>query len=396
MEPSGGGTRRDEKDPLTNPKPEITSLHVGIEYGLGGEARIVSELMRSLPAAGVGFHGLVAAPDNAATLTDGRIHSFAPEGSSMPARLAGARRAIRRAIREQKPEIVASHFAIYTAPALDLLRIARNVSHFHGPWSAEALAEGQSRFAGGAKALIEGIVYRRADRVIVLSRAFEELLVRSFRVAKDRVRLVPGCVDAGRFAVPATPAESRKLLGLPGDRPILVSVRRLVRRMGLHTLVEAMPEIVAKVPDVLLCIAGRGPMLAELTAMVEQRGLQNHVRFLGFVADEMLPHLYRAADLSVVPTRALEGFGLVAAESIAAGTPALVTPIGGLPEVVSGLSPNLIFASPEALDLAEGTVQALLGRVAMPSDIACRAYVQANFTSALMAERTAAVYRELL
>jgi glycosyltransferase involved in cell wall biosynthesis len=130
--------------------------------------------------------------------------------------------------------------------------------------------------------------------------------------------------------------------------------------------------------------------------MVEQRGLQNHVRFLGFVADEMLPHLYRAADLSVVPTRALEGFGLVAAESIAAGTPALVTPIGGLPEVVSGLSPNLIFASPEALDLAEGTVQALLGRVAMPSDIACRAYVQANFTSALMAERTAAVYRELL
>jgi glycosyltransferase involved in cell wall biosynthesis len=166
--------------------------------------------------------------------------------------------------------------------------------------------------------------------------------------------------------------------------------------MGLHTLIEAMPAIVAKVPEVLLCIGGRGPMLAELTAMVEQRGLKEHVRFLGFVADEMLPHLYRAADLSVVPTRALEGFGLVAAESIAAGTPALVTPIGGLPEVVSGLSPHLIFKSPEAPDLTEGIVQALLGSVTLPDDAACRGYVQANFTSALMAERTAAVYRELL
>jgi len=385
-----------QKDALTNRRPEITSLHIGIEYGLGGEARIVSELMQSLPAAGVGFHGLVSAPDNAAALTDGRIQSFAPEGSSMPARLAGARRAIRHALREWKPSIVASHFAIYTAPALDLLRHTANVSHFHGPWSAEALAEGQSRSAGAAKALIEGTVYRRSDRLIVLSRAFEELLVRSFRVPQDRVRLVPGCVDVDRFAVSTTRAESRALLGLPQDRPILVAVRRLVRRMGLHTLIEAMPEIVAKVPEVLLCIGGRGPMLAELTAMVEQRALKEHVRFLGFVADEMLPHLYRAADLSVVPTRSLEGFGLVAAESIAAGTPALVTPIGGLPEVVSGLSPHLIFASPEAADLADRIVQALLGQVAMPDDIACRAFVQSHFTSQLMAERTAAVYRELL
>jgi glycosyltransferase involved in cell wall biosynthesis len=376
------------------------SLHIGIEHGRGGEARVVSELMRSLPEAGFGFRGLVGAPANAGELSGGRVRSFAPAQAGLLQRLCGARRAIGSTLEELQPAIVASHFALYTAPALDLLKGRRLVSHFHGPWYAESLEEGKGRVAARVKSRLEAVVYRRADRVIVLSEAFARLVTESFGVAPERVRRVPGSVDIERFALRTPRAESRAALGLPPggslDRPVLVSVRRLVNRMGLATLIEAMPAIVAAVPEVLLCIAGTGPLRPALEEQVDRLGLREQVRFLGFVTEAMLPHLFYAADLNLVPTTALEGFGLVAAEAMATGTPSMVTPVGGLPEVVGGLSEDLVFAGSDAGAIAEGVIQALRGGIQLPTREACRAYVEENFSSRLMAERTAAVYRELL
>jgi glycosyltransferase involved in cell wall biosynthesis len=166
--------------------------------------------------------------------------------------------------------------------------------------------------------------------------------------------------------------------------------------MGLAQLVEAMKTVSANVPDVLLCIAGEGPLKIDLERQVKDLDLTRHVHFVGYVEDDQLPHLYRAADINVVPTLALEGFGLVAAEAMAAGTPSMVTPVGGLPEVVSDLSPNLIFESSSSAHLAQGLIDALLGRVQLPDSVACETFVNTNFTSALMASRTAAVYKELM
>jgi glycosyltransferase involved in cell wall biosynthesis len=177
---------------------------------------------------------------------------------------------------------------------------------------------------------------------------------------------------------------------------ILLSVRRLVRRMGLSELIVALKTIVKSVPDVLLCIAGRGLLREELEQRVVELGLTDHVRFLGYVDDDDLPYLYRSANINVVPTVALEGFGLVAAESLAAGVPAMVTKVGGLPEVVAGLSPDLMFASPRAEDLANGLIQALTGHLRLPDADACAAYAKKHYRSQLMADRIAAVYREIL
>lgn len=70
--------------------------------------------------------------------------------------------------------------------------------------------------------------------------------------------------------------------------------------------------------------------------MIVDRGLSDNVELLGFVPDDLLPHIYRAADLSIVPTQALEGFGLIALEALAAGTPVIVSPVGGPPGSRSG------------------------------------------------------------
>jgi glycosyltransferase involved in cell wall biosynthesis len=374
-------------------------LEIGMEWfsakSAGGLARVYTDLFDMLPPCGVEPFGLVAGPRDVAGLTSGRVRNFAVEGDALASRLRGVRRAIRESLQQRQFDLVSCHFALYAAPGLHLLRRLPMVFHFHGPWAEEAAQEEQGGAAVVAKRMLEGLIYRRADRVIVLSRAFGELAVRRYGVQPDRVRVVPGSIDMARFAVRATRAEARAVLGWPVDRPILLTVRRLAARMGIDTLLTAMTRIRAACPDVLLVIVGKGPMEARLRAQTEALDLGESVRLVGFVSDDMLPMAYRAASINVLPTRALEGFGLSAAEALAAGTPSMVTPVGGLPEVVGELSPELIFRSGSADDLAEGLLAALLGHLLLPDEAACRRYAASRFDPALCGRRTAAVYREV-
>lgn len=377
-------------------QPRYKTLEIGIHYGGGGEGRVLSELAQFLPSAGWQVIGAVAGPDDVGEQTGGDFFNFASESASKIDRFRQARAKIIQVLDQRQPDLVASHFALYAMPIVDRLKHQPFVHHFHGPWGAESAQDGASSFASAWRAWIERAIYSRAQRIIVLSEAFARLAEHEYKVDPQRIRIVPGCVDIDRFHTGVTRRQARERLGLPVDRPILLSVRRLVKRMGLLELLSAMPAIVQNVPDVLLCIAGRGLLKDELAARVRDSSLENHVRFLGYVKDEDLPFLYRAADINVVPTNALEGFGLVAAEALAAGTPSMVTRVGGLPEVVSALSQDLIVKSSEPPVLAEALTAALTGQSALPSAEACTAYAAQNFRSSLMAERTAAVYQELL
>jgi glycogen synthase len=229
----------------------------------------------------------------------------------------------------------------------------------------------------------------------LLSDAFGRILTSCYGVSPERVRIVPGCVDVARFDIDMTTRLVRQRLQLPQDRPIVLAVRRLVRRMGLEDLIDAMALVKARRDlDAMLLIAGKGRLMEELRSRVAEKGLENDVKLLGFVPEDRLPELYRAATISVVPTVALEGFGLITAESLAAGTPVLVTPVGGLPEAVQGLSSDLVLPSTGAGALADGIASALGGRLRMPDARACRDYARAHFDNAVIARRVANVYRE--
>ncbi len=362
---------------------------------VGGLDRVVQELANHLPAAGVDVTCFVTGttPELQA---GGILRTFASTDAPTFERLRRARRVIGRAICQERPDLIASHFALYAWPLLDVIRSTPHVVHFHGPWAAECREDGGSRLASLPKRALEAQVYRSAHRVIVLSSAFQELIIKSFGVSPERVTVVPGSVDIQRFAIPQSRADARDMLGWPRDRPILVTVRRLVGRMGLESLIAAMTAIRQQVPGVVLFVCGSGRLRQTLEAQVHQANLQDHVRFTGFVPEEQLPLVYCAATLNVVPSSALEGFGLVAAEAMAAGTPSMVTAVGGLPEVVAGLSGSLVFPSRAVQDMADHLISALLGRLDIPSAERCRRYIAENFNSNLMAQRTAVVYQQAL
>ena len=136
--------------------------------------------------------------------------------------------------------------------------------------------------------------------------------------------IVPGGVDLERF--PLKPERPRHA------PPAILTVRNLVRRMGLDALIDAAILLKESGIDFELGIGGEGPLNQELRNLARPLGAA--CRFLGRIPEEKLPEYYRAADLFVLPTAAIEGFGLVILEAFASGTPVLGTPIGAIPELV--------------------------------------------------------------
>jgi glycosyltransferase involved in cell wall biosynthesis len=369
-------------------------LSLGVNWfapGSGGLDRVFRDLALGLPESGIDLSGLVLGPPDAATQTAGRIEAFG-KGGPLPMRLFHARKAIAAAMKNSAPDIVAVHFALFAFPALDLLNRRPIVVHFHGSWADEAAVEGAGRLGRVLRHRMESAVYARASRIITLSHAFASLLAQTYGIPPARIKIVPGSVDLTRFAPTQSKAEARAALGWPEGRPILLAVRRLVRRMGLDRLIAAMPQIRGKIHGALLIIAGRGAEEASLKALAASCGVADMVRFAGFIPEADLPTAYRAADINVVPSRALEGFGLTAAESLAAGTPSIVSPIGGLPEIVASLSNKLVFGTTEPADIAAGLIAALRG--AAPDEAACLAYARAKFSPSRVISDTAAIYRD--
>jgi glycosyltransferase involved in cell wall biosynthesis len=152
-------------------------------------------------------------------------------------------------------------------------------------------------------------------------------------------------------------------------------------------LLTASMEVKAQVPNAWLAIAGKGPLRKDLERQVQQLGLEDNVRFLGFLPDEQLPIAYQASDLTVVPSQSLEGFGLILLESLACGTPALCTPVGGMPEVLNPFCPDLVTSTPEETAIAERLIELLSGRMILPSRNACHEYASTHFDWKIIAQR---------
>ncbi|MEI6003207.1 glycosyltransferase, partial [Paraburkholderia bengalensis] len=167
----------------------IASLQIGMHWfpeRAGGLDRMYYSLIGALPGAGVQVRGVVAGSERVAQDTNGAISGFGSAAQSLPLRLMAARRALRREIREQRPDVISSHFALYTLPGLDVTRGIPQVSHFHGPWADESHVEGADSLCQRAKRYLEQTVYARSSRLIVLSDAFGRILSSRYGIPAER------------------------------------------------------------------------------------------------------------------------------------------------------------------------------------------------------------------
>ncbi len=246
----------------------------------------------------------------------------------------------------------------------------------------------------------ERIVIRRCARVVVLSEFMKQRVLTVHGVPEKRVRIIPGAADPKRFRPPDDPAQVRQSLNLPLNKVVLFSVRNLVPRMGLEHLLHAIDRLGAEAGDLLLLIGGNGPLREALERLIQGLRLTERVKLLGFIPEERLPMYYQAADLVLVPTSALEGFGLVTVEALACGTPVLGTPVAALPEVLTRVDPRLVAEGSDAASLATAIRRILRRFRDQPGEqerlsAKGRALVETDYNWERHSEQVEAVLREV-
>jgi glycogen(starch) synthase len=151
-------------------------------------------------------------------------------------------------------------------------------------------------------------------------------------VPEDRVCVIPNGVDVTKFSFNFNYWDVRNRFA-QGSEKILLFVGRLVPEKGLDTLIAALPVVLSNGVDAKIVAVGDGPQREAYQRMACDYDLGHKVFFAGHVDDWTLRALYRAADVTVVPSK-FEPFGIVALEAMAARCPLVVTAVGGLNEIV--------------------------------------------------------------
>ncbi len=161
---------------------------------------------------------------------------------------------------------------------------------------------------------------------------------RRWRPARPTAVVYPG-VDLSAFDPEKLPppAEARRQLGLPENGPLIGMVGRLQRWKGMHTLIQAMPQILERYPEARAVIVGGRHELEpdyedELRKLIRRRGLQDRVWLAGFQTD--IPRWMQAMDV-VVHASNREPFGVVVLEAMALGKPVVAGAEGGPREIIT-------------------------------------------------------------
>lgn len=281
------------------------------------------------------------------------------------------------------------------------------VYNFHAPMSTEIKIDAKQGKYGGFKWFLEPIncfvqqverhALQKADIIVVHSEFMKNQIwyLHGIDDRMKRMKVIPLAVDTEHFNYVVDPSQVRKHLCLPEKKPILLTVRRLVARMGLKNLIEAMKHVKEKHPDTLLLIGGKGYLKDVIQRQIVSNTLENNVQLLGFIPEEKLSQYYQAADFFVLPTVALEGFGVSTIEALACGTPVIGTPIGATPEVIGPIGMEFLCkdSTPEAI--AERILWWLDKGLTPAIRRLCREYCISRFSQGCVIPRLEKIFTEV-
>ena len=180
------------------------------------------------------------------------------------------------------------------------------------------------------KAWMIKLKYGLYDHVITISEGIKKVLL-SQGVPANKVTCVHSAVDASQYQNPAPKPVFLQEFALRNDAFCIGVVAQLIQRKGHRYLLQVLPELIHKNPQLHLLIFGKGPLSGALKDQVKKSGLKQHVTFTGFRND--LEKWIGCLDLVVHPAD-IEGLGVSLLQAAAAGVPIVASRAGGMPEIV--------------------------------------------------------------
>jgi len=185
-------------------------------------------------------------------------------------------------------------------------------------------------------------VIKSSDLVTTVSNATRRYVL-SLGADPIRTKVLRNGVDVDRFKPSSTARDSvRKKLGIDPEAIVIVTVRRLVYKNGIDTLIESARIALKQNPRLVFLAVGTGPDRDDVQAKIQQLGISGEFKLAGFVSDADLPAYYNAADVFVIPSKSGEGLPLVALEAMSTGLPVIATNVGGIGEVMTESCGKLI------------------------------------------------------
>jgi len=191
---------------------------------------------------------------------------------------------------------------------------------------------------------------RFVKRIVAVSEGVKKYLVEDRKIASKKIVIIHYGIDLSLFKSRNGFLDKRKRseLGLPDHKIVIGTVARLEIQKGHRYLIAAAPEIINKFSNVVFVFAGDGTLRQELETQVNELGLQENFRFLGFRKD--VKELLFAFDVFVLPSL-FEGLPNVILEAMASGRPIVATAVDGTPELIEHNETGLLVPpkSPHAL-----------------------------------------------
>ncbi|BCB97292.1 glycosyl transferase group 1 [Dissulfurispira thermophila] len=230
-------------------------------------------------------------------------------------------------------------------------------------------------------------------KVVTVSEYVRQYLINA-GIPKDKVVAIPTGINITRFDSKKAHGSLRQELGLKTNTPIVGTIAILRKKKGHHILLDAIPLILQKIPDVVFVFAGDGPQKENIMNKITNMGLSDKVFMLGLRND--IPEILKSIDLFVLPTLQ-EALGTSFIEAMAMGKPVVGTDVGGVGEVIKDGINGYLVEPNNPLVLADAVIKILEDREkAIAMGIEGREIVEQNYTVEKMCEKMYALYSSLL
>lgn len=268
----------------------------------------------------------------------------------------------------------------------------------HSKFIAERLHNVRPNLDHQLVATLERVAMLSADALTSPSDDLADFVSLDLNFPRERIRIIRNPIDPTVFEPKGEVAVS------PDGRKTILFVGRLEERKGIHYLIDAIPKVVARHPNVRFVIVGddtdtakgQSSVLKELKEKVAQHQIEKHIQWIPRVTLDSLPSYYRSADIAVVPS-VYDNSPYTCLEAMSCGRAVIGTSAGGTQEYIVNGESGIIVPPRDADSLANAMVQ-LLDDEALRNKLgeAARQRVLSHFQRAEIARQTVELYQSAI